>query len=375
MITGTRRALYLAFVSAVGRAPAFLIPILIAGFFGAGRATDAYFIAYSAVLFLGGTVAQGVEQAIVPFAARQIELRDGTARWYLDRAAFGSAAVAAVIWVVGVPVFSFAAAPDLRPRVLGYGATFTPLALTWCAAAVFGGTLVSQWRIATATGSMLWRGLGALGGIALVPLGAGLWSVALGLGLGELCRLWWLRTSVVGKLPDGPAATPDLFKPLSHAAVAQVAASAAIVLAPVVERLLAATLGIGAVSHLEYAMRLLVIPGVLFEGALVPLLLAHWTQQIATEARGPSRREVLGIVAAGLGLAAIIGVILAVFAPQLVHLLLAHGRFGQPDEVVVGTLLRLLSIAFVANMTAQLLERHYLATTRNRTLSKAGVGA
>src|ERR1051326_995196 len=107
VITGTRRALYLAFVSAVGRAPAFLIPILIAGFFGAGRATDAYFIAYSAVLFLGGTVAQGVEQAIVPFAARLIELRDGTARWYLDRAAFGSAAVAAVIWVVGVPVGCF----------------------------------------------------------------------------------------------------------------------------------------------------------------------------------------------------------------------------------------------------------------------------
>src|SRR5205823_1899023 len=129
----TRRALYLVLVSALDRAPAFLIPILIAGFFGAGRATDAYFIAYSAVLFLGGTVAQGVEQAIVPFAARQVDLRDGTARSYLDRAALGSAAVGAVIWAVGAPVFSFAAAPDLRPRVLEYGATFTPLALAWCA--------------------------------------------------------------------------------------------------------------------------------------------------------------------------------------------------------------------------------------------------
>ena len=129
MITGTRRAVYLAFVSALGRAPAFLVPILIATFFGAGQSTDAYFIAYSAVLFLGGTVAQGVEQAIVPFAARQIHLRDGTIRSFLDQASFRSAGVAAALWMVGIPVFAFAAAPGLRTQELLYALSFTPLAL------------------------------------------------------------------------------------------------------------------------------------------------------------------------------------------------------------------------------------------------------
>ena len=374
MINETKRTLYLAFVSASARAPAFLVPILIAAFFGAGVSTDAYFIAYSAVLFLGGTVAQGVEQAIVPFAARQVHLRDGTARWFLDHAALRTAAVAAALWIVGVPVFVIAAAPGLGTHVLRYAASFTPLALAWCAAAVFGGALVSQWKIASATGSMLWRGLGALLGMALVPLGAGLWTVALGLGVGEIYRFWWLRERVFRDVSPNLQRMTAALKPLAHAALAQVAASAAIVAAPVIERLLAARLGVGAVSHLEYAMRLLVIPATVFEGALVPLQLAQWTHQITTEGREPTKGEVLRVVWRGSTLAALFGVVLAAFAPELVHVLLAHGRFGPADEEAVASLLRLLSVAFVGNMTAQLLERHYIAMTRNRALAALSLG-
>jgi len=194
------------------------------------------------------------------------------------------------------------------------------------------------------------------------------------LGVGEVCRLWWVRARVFRAAPADLAASTPTLTPLAHAALAQIAASAAIVAAPVIERLLAATLGVGAVSHLEYAMRLLVIPATIFEGALVPLLLAHWTQQITTEGRGPTKAEVLSIIGRGFGLAAVLGVLLAALAPQLVHILLAHGRFGAQDEDAVVSVLRLLSVAFVANMTAQLLERHYIAMTRNRTLAALSVG-
>ena len=65
---------------------------------------------------------------------------------------------------------------------------------------------------------------------------------------------------------------------------------------------------------------------------------------------------------------------MAAFAPELVHVLLAHGRFGPADEEAVASLLRLLSVAFVGNMTAQLLERHYIAMTRNRALAALSLG-
>jgi putative peptidoglycan lipid II flippase len=374
MITSARSALYLALVSLVARAPAFLIPILIAAVFGSGQETDAYFIAYSAVLFLGGTLGQGVEQAIVPFAAREINRLNGSPRRYLDAAARGSATAGLATWLVCLPILVGLAAPPLRHMILEYATCFTPLALAWCAAAAFSGALVSQWRIARATGSMLWRGAGALCGIALVPLGGGLWGVALGLGAGEVSRVWWLRRAVGRELPADQGARPESLRDLRRAASAQVGASAAIGAAPVVERLLAASLGIGAVSHLEYAMRLLSVAAVLFDGALVPLMLARWTSHITTTGAAPARRDVLRVLGKGLGLAAGIASILALFATPLVQVVLGHGRFTPADARTVATVLRALSIAYVANMGASLLERYYIALMRNRTLAALSVG-
>jgi len=364
----TRRTVSLTLVSVVARAPAFLIPVLIAAVFGAGHETDAYFLAYSAVLFLGGTLAQGIEQAVVPFAAQVIH-RAAAPRHYLDRAAVRFVLVSAICWSLGIPVFLSVANSALRSAILGYVGTFTPLALLWCGAAVFTGALVSQWKIAAATGSMLWRGIGALVGIVAVPLGGGLWGVALGLGLGEVGRLWWTRRRLYAGLSESSELLPPPLAPLGRAAAAQVGASAAIGAAPVIERLLAVSLGVGAVSHLEYALRLLVVPSVVFEGGIIPLVLARWTQQIAAQNVPPARRDVLRVVAKGAGLALVIAVLLGVCAPVIVRILLVHGRFTHQDETAVSSLLRMLALAFVANMGAQLLERHYIASTRNWTLA------
>ncbi len=173
---------------------------------------------------------------------------------------------------------------------------------------------------------------------------------------------------------DTPRDTPiPTLTPFRRAAAAQVAASAAIGGAPVVERLLAASIGIGAVSHLEYALRLLVVPSVLFEGAIVPLSLARWSQEMANEATIPTKRDVMRIVGKGVVLALLLGLVLAVSAPGLVQVLLRHGRFTSEDSATVSSLLRVLSVAFVANMGAQILERHYIASTRNQTLALLSV--
>jgi putative peptidoglycan lipid II flippase len=363
----------LATVSALGRLPAFLVPLLIATAFGAGVATDAYFIAYGAALFLGGTLAQGLEYAIVPFVGREVRRSGGAPRIYLDSAARGAALIAVGVCVFGTPLLGLLVTSNLRLGVVRYSACFALFVVAWCGAAVFGGAHVSQWRIATATGSMLWRGGGALLGFAVAPLGGGLAAVAFGLGAGEILRLFWLRSKLFSALPisDGVAA-PHL-SPLGRAAAAQVAASAAIGVVPVVERLLAISVGIGAVSHLEYAMRLLVVPGVLFEGALAPLLLARWSHEITTEGRVPPRRDVLRIVRNGLALAVVFGVLLALFARPMVAVLLHRGRFTGEDAEAVAVLLRILALGFVATMGALLTERLYLAATRNRLLAQLSV--
>jgi putative peptidoglycan lipid II flippase len=356
------RALYLAAISAVARVPGFLIPLMIAAMFGAGPETDAYFLAYGAVFLTGGTLAQGIESAIVHFSASARSTRgfeDGAARkiWW----------IALVVWILVVPIVAFASPSRLAPSVIRFALLLTPLAVLWPVCAAYSGGLIARWRIGQASGSMLWRGAGALAGVAGALLGGGLIAIAAGLGLGELGRLFWLRHRLARlELPlgDGSPVIPGF----GAAASAQVLAGATGATAPFVERILATTLGSGGVSMLEYAARLLVVPAVLFEGGFAPLLLARWSNDMAT-GKIPDRREVARAIGKGMLLAVAIAAILALLAHPAVNLLLGHGRLSPSDVAAISDLLRLLSIGFVATMGALLLERLYLAHAKNRRLA------
>ena len=370
---GARRAVYLALISGVARAPGFLIPILIAAYYGAGPRTDAYFIVYSAALFIGGTVAQGIEVAIVPFAARAIASGRRAAAGFLDGTALRTSLAAGLAWVVGAPLVVWASQKGLHHEVAVYGICFAPLVILWNTSSVYCGGLVSQDAIGLAIGSALWRGAGGVAAIVLAPHDTGLEAVPVGLAAGELARAWWLRERVLKRLPETSALSQTRSQQFGSAAAAQVLAGAAGGSVGVAERFLAATLGAGAVSHLEYASRLLVIPGLVFDGALAPLLLSRWSQAVATRGVLPARTEVVRALAKGMGVALAIAALTYGLAGEAVSLFLHHGRFMEADAVAVTSLLRLLALGYVGSMGAVLLERYYLARAKNRLLAALSV--
>jgi putative peptidoglycan lipid II flippase len=357
-----QRAVYLAAISAVARVPGFLIPLLIAAVFGAGPETDAYFLAYGAVFLTGGTLAQGIESAIVHFSASARNasgFEDGAARriWW----------IALLVWILVVPIVAIAAPSHLERPVIHFALLLTPLAVLWPVCAAYSGGLIARWRIGQASGSMLWRGAGALAGVAGALLDGGLYAIAVGLGAGELGRLLWLRSRLARAItPEthGSSVIPGF----GAAASAQVLAGATGASAPFVERILATTLGTGGVSMLEYAARLLVVPAVLFEGGFAPLLLARWSNDMA-QGKVPDRSEVVRAVGKGILLALGIAAAIALLAEPGVRLLLGHGRLSESEVTAIAGLLRLLSIGFVATMGALLLERLYLAHAKNRRLA------
>lgn len=364
-----RRATMLAMVSVAGRVPGFLIPVLVAAVFGAAGQTDAYFIVYNAVLLVGGTLGQAVDVSIVPFAARRLLMVGGEPGSFLARTSWRVVLVAAAAWLVIVPLLLLASTGFGR-AVTVYGLAFMLLVLCWSWASVYSGALVAEGRIAHATASLGWRGLGGLLGLALAPSGGGLWAVAIGLGVGELARVVWLRHTLFSNrehVAAGREFTPT--GSFGHALVMMVASGAAVSAVPVLEKILALPLGSGAASHLEYATRLLVIPAVLFDGAIAPHFLSAWSQLRATDGRPPTRREVAVALATALIVAGPLAVILAVFAPEIVGLLLHHGRFTQSDATSVVALLRILALGFTGSMGALVAERAYLATQRNALLA------
>jgi peptidoglycan biosynthesis protein MviN/MurJ (putative lipid II flippase) len=358
-----RRALYFAAISATARIPGFLIPLLIGAAYGAGSETDAYFLAYGAVFLTGGTLAQGIESAIVHFSA-SARNADG----FEDGAARKIGLIALLLWILVVPVVAIASPARLELPVLRFALLLTPLAVLWPVCAAYSGGLIARWQIGSASGSMLWRGAGALAGVLAAVAGGGLMMVAVGLGLGELVRLLWFRGKINRTQAPGRGSSTPVIPGFAAAASAQVLAGATGSTAPFVERFLATSLGSGGVSMLEYAARLLVVPAVLFEGGFAPLLLARWSNDLA-EGRTPSRREVGRIVGKAMLLAAAIAGAFAILAPPAVQLLLGQSRLSPADMAAVSGLLRLLAIGFVATMGALLLERLYLAHARNRRLA------
>jgi peptidoglycan biosynthesis protein MviN/MurJ (putative lipid II flippase) len=209
----------------------------------------------------------------------------------------------------------------------------------------------------------------------MIPMGAGLWAVGLGIGLGEFGRARWLRHRLLTLTDPYPAHAPPT--PQSAALLGSLSAGVAGVTvgvamgaaAPVFEKIIAVSVGAGVASHLEYAYRLLSVPAVLFDGALAPMLLARWSQQVVTQGRSPSRAEIFLPVLKGMAAAAVCAVLIAILASPIVRVLLFHGRFTVADAAAVSVLLRGLVLGFVGTMSAMLLERSFLSTGRGGVLA------
>src|SRR2546421_12816765 len=100
LIADSRRSVGLAAISAGARVPGLVIPLAMAAFFGAGPSTDAYFVAYSAALLIGGTLGQAIEVAIVPFVARETARQGGSPRHFLRVVSGHAALIGGTLWCV-----------------------------------------------------------------------------------------------------------------------------------------------------------------------------------------------------------------------------------------------------------------------------------
>src|SRR6266576_6243790 len=166
---GIPRIIRLTAISGLAKAPGFLIPLVIAAFFGAGHLTDAYFLAYGGVLLVGGMVAQPLEAVIVPFAAHALALGRQAADQFMRSlfrrgmfVGFGSTALGAAL--IGGALWIAPPAGVSRSMVFGFFLLLAPAAVAWCIAGIYSGSLVSGWHLEVGAAAYGFRGVGALVG-------------------------------------------------------------------------------------------------------------------------------------------------------------------------------------------------------------------
>jgi len=259
----------------LAKGPGFVIPIVIAAFFGAGSLTDAYFLAYGGVLLVGGAVAQPLEAVVVPFAAHALALGQRASATFsrelaLRGVTLGLASVVggAILIVLGITITR----PDVsRMQVVDFYAILAPGAVAWCVASLYSGALISAWRLEMVALAYGFRGLGALAGALAGAVIHEMWPVALGVSTGEWVRVWWVRRlwkRAIGALPEGTGGSPQ--HGLVAAAGHQMGAQGLVAGVQFLERFLAGTVAVAAITHVEYSMRLVMVASVLFDGGVAP---------------------------------------------------------------------------------------------------------
>ena len=379
------RVARLAALSAFAKGPGFLIPIVLAAFFGASRTTDEYFLAYAALLFVGGSIGQALEAAVVPFAATAMQQGPALARQRLGTFARGAGQVGLLGALVGAfALWAGMSATDTaaasRQNAVLHFALLAPACAGWAVSGVYSGALVAALRLERSAAANAFRGGGALIGAVFAGATGILYFLPLGLSFGEVARAVWLRHSWNAVTQDYPAlsarrddAGVGSLGTFRRAATAQVAAQGMLAATPLIERLIAGSIVVAGVSRLEYGLRLLMVCAVLFDGGIAPWLLARWSRQRATRGFGARWDEVGGTLLTAAAISGTMAATFAVLAPVVVQVLLMHGRFTEVDGIVVTSLIRWYTVGFAANMVALCAERALLATARNRRFFELGV--
>jgi putative peptidoglycan lipid II flippase len=356
----TRSASYIGSVTLAGRVVERLAAlgqiVLVAAFLGATTEADLYFIASIVPLMIGGLLGEAFYASVLPQLSRrerQSEMLE------LASAGFWAATFVLLLvtgaYLVVVSVVVAVAEPAGNDQLAPWLA-FAPIGFLFALGAYIAAILLRLERylwppFRSAASALVGLGLSI---VALSLTNDVVW-VALAVSAGYAVALVLLIAEVVAV---GAAA---MFRPPSRAALRSVVGLRRKVAASVLgsllggqvfvflERLLAASLGVGAVAAISYARGLAFTPNVLAQSislGLYPGMLRAHAERNLTYLRGSfvaGLRMTLFIAAASAAF-------LALFAPEISRFVFARGDLPATSLVEVERALRAFSLALVASM-------------------------
>lgn len=342
---------------------------------GAGPASDAYYAAFQIPDLLNYLLAGGaLSVAFLPLYTRRLARgdRDGAERLLATvLGTLGLLAVAATIllWWFADPLIALQF-PRFDPETRALTAHLTrivlPAQVFFIAGGIINAALLARGRFGpSAVAPLLYNGGIILGGLWLAPhLRIGVegfsWGALAGAVLGPflapLC-------DAIGRVKIRLRVAP-----FDRAFLAYLGVAAPLMFGQTLltvdewyERWFGALLGAGAVAHLAYARKLMLVPvavvGQAIAAAALPALSRLWAEGRPDELnRVVDRTLRAGLVVAILGAAGF-----GALAWEIVPLIYEHGRFTAADTGQVAPILALLSLAVPAWITQQIATRAFYA--------------
>ncbi|WP_432114995.1 murein biosynthesis integral membrane protein MurJ [Streptomyces sp. S1] len=385
-----------AALTAVGAVLGLVRDQILAGYFGAGAATDAFLVAWTVPEFASTLLIEDAMALIlVPAFSRALARRgDGAlgdpvralVRGTLPRLTL-TVGLAAVLLVVAAPLLVTALAPGLPDPALAVDCTrltatcVLSFALVgYCSAALRAhGRFLPPAMIYTA------YNVGIIGTILVLREPWGVRSAAVGVAVGGVLMVLVQAPSLVRELRSG-AVPPPRLRPRASRGGQDGRILVLGLIAPVVafslcrqsqtliERFLASPLPAGAISHLNYAQKVAQMPMILslmlctVSFPVVARALAAGDEETARHR--VERDLLLAAVVVLLGAATVIAA-----APRIVEILFERGEFGGADTTATAAVMRVYALGLLGQTMVGALVRCYFSAARPLWYPAAAMGA
>jgi putative peptidoglycan lipid II flippase len=367
----------------------FIRDAAIARVFGAGVATDAFFVAFKLPNLLRRIFAEGAfSQAFVPVLAEYRSRRgDDATRDFVDHVATLLALVLLVVTIAGIlaaPVIVYLSAPGFAATPAKFDTTVALLRITFpyilfISLSSLAGAILNTWSrfsIPAFTPTLL--NLSFIGfALFLVPyfdppVMALAWAVLLGGVLQLVFQLPFLRR--IGMLPRPRLALRDegVWRVLKLMGPAIFGVSIGQI-SLLINGIFASFLVTGSVSWLYYADRLMEFPTGILGVALGTILLPSLAKTFARDGAEEYSKLLDWGLRLTLLLAVPAAVAMAVLAVPLVATLFQHGAFGAHDVEMTRRALMAYSIGLVGLILVKVLAPGFYARQNIRTPVKIGL--
>jgi putative peptidoglycan lipid II flippase len=345
----TRAAGVVGAATLASRVGGFVRDLVIAYFFGAGPAADAFFVAFRIPNLLRRLFAEGaLTIAFIPVFTEVLKQKGREEAYLLARSTYGVLALILLLVCALGAVFSpevvRAIAPGFTPGGQSYDLAVT---LTrWCLPYIFfvsltalaAGVLNSTGHFFAPAASPVLLNLCLIASAAILAprMDPPVMSLAVGVilgGLGQLLmQLPYLKARGLSFKPAWDLANPALKRVVKLALPAAFGA-AVYQLTVFINTVLASLLPTGSVSYLYYADRLIEFPLGIFAIAVSTAILPSLSRQAADK----DHAALIDTMGFGLRLTMFINLPamagLIVLAQPLVVLLFARGQFGAPEAI------------------------------------------
>lgn len=363
------------FFAILGRSAGMFIPFLIALFFGAVPATDAFFLAYGVIFFLGELFTQMFEALLIPFLTEMHGDKNRIFRFVtgvLVASLVPMVVILALLWFGLVPALIHLVGVSLAQarQVMRIFIELTPLFFLGTVNAAGNSVFYSQKKFWFPAFSPFLRSIVVIVFFPLAYRWLGIHALTVGFVAGEIVRtvvtFRFLRRSGFWTLDGfGLAGSEGMAKFFGHAPF-QLLALIGIHLAPLVNQWFAMALGEGKLSLLTYAERLLQVPYQIFLIGFLQIFFSYWSDSYYHESSvffwSKIRRDVRTVIIC----AAVFSALLWAVRYPLVRICFGHGEISSAQLPVMAQLFGWLAAGFVPGVMFLLYFRVLFVMKRSR---------